>query len=161
MSRDTLKTVGWWILALSVIALVAYGVHSCNKREETNKKQAKLERILHGEYVYEDVNGVYHIDEHCRMLRKHFYDAEENEVYENYSSEYMPRSIITSWRGFASTHQLCTKCFSPGLVHQLDSVRIVLQSKGRDRGANPRAARDQYRNGWVPSNDPSEEDLIE
>lgn len=122
MTKDTLKTIGVWCTFFGIIAIAVFGIRSCNKREEANKKQAKLERILHGKYVYEDINGVYHIDEHCRMLRKHFYDAEDNEIYENYSSEYMPRSIIQNWSGFASTHQLCTKCFSPMLIEQLDSV---------------------------------------
>lgn len=125
MDKDTLKTIGVWCAFFGIIALAVFGIRSCSKHQDSDRKQAKLERVLNGEYVYEDINGVYHIDEHCRMLRKYHYDPDENEVYENYSSQYYPRNIITSWEGFASTHQLCTKCFSPELIKQLDSVRII------------------------------------
>ena len=125
MSKETLKTIFVWCAFFGIIALAVFGIRSCSKHQDSNRTQAKLERVLNGEYVYEDINGVYHIDENCRMLRKYHYDPEENEVYENYSSQYFPRSIIKSWDGFACTHQLCTKCFSPELIKQLDSVRTV------------------------------------
>ena len=125
MSTETLKTICIWLAFVGVIALSVFGIRGCNKYQESNKKQAKLERILNGGYVYEDINGVYHIDERCRMLRKYHYDQDDNEVYENYSFKYYPRSIIKSWDDFASSHQLCTKCFSPELIKQLDSVRII------------------------------------
>lgn len=125
MSKETLKTISVWCVFFGIIALAVFGIRSCSKHQDSNKKQTKLERILHGKYVYEDINGVYHIDEHCRMLRKYYYDEEEKEIYENYSSQYFPRSIIKSWDGFSCTHQLCTKCFSPELIKKLDSVRII------------------------------------
>lgn len=185
MDKETLKTISVWCLFFGIIAVAAFGIRSCKQNQENIKKQAKTERILHDEYVYKDINGVYHMDEHCRMLRKYHYDKEEEEVYENYSAEYMQRSIIKSWRGFAATHQLCSRCFSPERIRQLDSINennVTPYLRGRDRAKSPLELQYQettdelyrdadeeyynindnkYKNGWMPSNNPNEKDLVE
>lgn len=148
MSKETLKTIFVWCAFFGIIALAVFGIRSC-KHQDSNRKQAKLERVLNGEYVYEDINGVYHIDEHCRMLRKYHYDPEENEVYENYSSQYYPRSIIKSWDGFACTHQLCTKCFSPVIILQLDSIRIEYNGDEDEEYYNIHSNKERIVAPWV------------
>ena len=132
MTKDTLKTIGWWVLIISIISLCVFGIRSCEHNEDSKreakrvqKEKEKLQEILSDRYFYMERNGVYHIDTDCRMLKRYHYDAEDNKVYDNYSSSYISRDSIGNWHEFAATHQLCSKCFSPELVEQLDSIRVI------------------------------------
>ena len=132
MAKEALKTIGWWIFAMSIIALCVWGIRSCEYHQDASKEAKRVQRerekfkeLLSDKYLYMDKNGVYHIDCDCRMLKRYHYDSEDNRVYDNYSSSYTSRDSISNWQEFAATHQLCSKCFSPKIIHQLDSVRTI------------------------------------
>ena len=130
MNTDTLKTIGWWVIALSIISLAIWGMHSCNKRQK-EKQEAKWaleekkykDKLLFDEFVYKDINGVYHITNDCGLLNDIYCTSDEEEKRGNYSSQYISRRPIKDWHKFAAKHQLCSECFTPELIRQLDSVR--------------------------------------
>lgn len=136
MNHDTLKTIGIWCAFIGIIALAVFGIRSCQKQNkaERDAKRAQLDYeyqqgLLNDEYVYQDINGIYHITRYCNMLNDVYLEKGDDEddevVYKrgNYSSQYINRSTIKDWHQFAATHQLCSECFTPELIRKLDSVR--------------------------------------
>lgn len=146
--NDSVKSILWWICAIVVIALCIWGIHSCNKAcDEKGKikkaeEKAQIERNRmqekafksNDQYMYVDRNGVYHIDKNCLILALGKYD-DSNATY---SVSYQPKSAISDWDEFASTHQLCTECFDSEVLallgrksqHKPDSV-YVYDAKGK------------------------------
>jgi len=130
MSTETLKTIGWWMFALSIIALITYAGHSCSKRQSEYRESQRiaqekeyLQKLLTDKYIYKDINGVFHITNACGMLNDIYYTCDDEEKRGNYSSQYISRDSVKNWHNFAATHQLCSECFTPELIRQLDSVR--------------------------------------
>lgn len=127
MQKETIGVIKKWCVALLVLAIAIIGVRGCcvyKDRKRDKKKQARIEKILNDKFLYLDNNGVYHADVDCSMLLDYHFDANDNMVQGTYSSQYILRSDITNWYTFAAGHQLCSECFSPKLIRQLDSIRI-------------------------------------
>lgn len=156
MNKDTLKTIGWWVAAITIIALCVWGVRSCECHEDVKreakrvqKENEKLQEILSDKYLYMDRNGVYHIDHDCRMLTRHHYDSEDNRIYDSYSSSYVSRDSIKNWYNFAATHQLCSKCFSPAIIRQLDSIRLEYNIDEDEEYYNIHSSKERIVAPWV------------
>lgn len=147
MNTETLKTIGWWIIALSIISLAIWGMHRCSKQQSEKREAGRIlaekeykDKLLSDQYVYKDINGVYHITNDCGMLNDIYWTSDEEEKRGNYSSQYINRSTIKDWHKFAAKHQLCSECFTPELINQLDSIRvnnIAPYLRGRERSASP------------------------
>jgi len=143
MNKETIKTIGWWVFALSIIALIAWGGHSCSKQqkairdaERAQREYDELQKLLSDKFLYQDINGVYHLTHDCGMLNDIYWTSDEDEKRGNYSSQYISRDSITDWYQFAATHQLCSECFTPELIRLLDSVKTgniapYMRRKGR------------------------------
>lgn len=137
MQKETIGVIRNWCIALLVLAIAIVGIRGCcvykdRKREE--KKQAKIEKILNDKFLYFDNNGVYHADVDCGMLIDYHFDANDNMIQGNYSSQYILRSDISGWRytdwySFAADNQLCSECFSPEIIRILKLGRIGLAYK--------------------------------
>lgn len=127
MQKETIEIIKKWCIALFVLAIIIVGMRwycACKDRKRAEKKQEKIEKILNDKFLYLDVNNVYHTNVDCGMLTDYHFDANDNVVQGTYSSQYILRSDITNWYTFAASHQLCSECFSPKLIRQLDSIRI-------------------------------------
>ena len=137
MQKETIGVIRNWCIALLLLAIAIVGIRGCcvykdRKREE--KKQAKIEKILNDKFLYLDNNGVYHADVDCGMLIDYHFDANDNRIQGNYSSQYILRSDISGWRytdwySFAADNQLCSECFSPEIIRILQLGRIGLAYK--------------------------------
>lgn len=133
MQKETIGVIKKWCVALLVLAIAIIGVRGyCvyKDRKREKKKQARIEKILNDKFLYLDNNGVYHADVDCSMLIDYHFDTNDNMIQGNYSSQYILRSKIAGWYSdwytFAAKHQLCSECFSPKLIQQLDSMRLEL-----------------------------------
>ncbi len=137
MQKETIYVIKKWLIALLVLAIAIVGVRRCcvyKDRKRAEKKQAKLEKILNDKFLYLDNNGVYHADVDCSMLLDYHFDASDNMVQGNYSSQYILRSSIGSyqyadWYTFAAKKQLCSECFSPEIIELLQYGKIFLVYK--------------------------------
>lgn len=124
MSKEKLHW-GCWVV---FIAFLAFSILVCiyktnkDKQEQVSEEKIKVENILNDSFVYLDIHGVYHIKHDCYRLNDIYYTCDDEEKRGNYSSQYISRSTITDWHDFAATHQLCSECFTPNLIQQLDSV---------------------------------------
>lgn len=152
MNTETLKKIGWWVFSVSIIVLIIFWYRSCESREDkkqAEKEYVKQEQVLHDQYLYRDINGVYHIYHNCRMLTRHHYDSEDNRIYDSYSSSYVSRNSIKNWYDFAATHQLCSKCFSPAIIRQLDSIRLEYNGDENEEYYNIHSSKERIVAPWV------------
>lgn len=123
MDNNKLPWGCWCVVIFLIIATAIACFYSLNKdqQESTDKERAKTEQLLHDKFLYLDINSVYHIDRYCYRLNDAGWSEEEQNSL-RYSSQYISRDSITDWLRFAATHQLCSECFTPKLILQLDSA---------------------------------------
>lgn len=140
--KEKIKTLLQYSIVPIIIIGIILGWRACKKHDEKEhaakierKKQKENERkqaLLVQPFLFFDKNGVYHIDDECKNLhlkyrRRHWRDEDEvtEDIDKSYSAAYIPKNSIKNWYDFAAAHQLCSECFSPQLIHQLDSIKRI------------------------------------
>ena len=140
--KEKIKTILQYSIIPIIIIGIIFGWRACKKHEEkeratkiereTQKENERKQALLIQPFLFLDKNGVYHIDDKCKNLHLKYRRRqwrEEDEITEDidksYSAAYIPKDSIKSWYGFAATHQLCSECFSPQLISQLDSIQRI------------------------------------
>lgn len=136
--KEKIKTTLWWMVTIIIICIVAFCVRTCEKKKKLAKQtekemwqRQKLAAIINDPYIYQDRNGVYHIDPKCYILSTGRYSAGDDE-YAVYSASYQKKNKIENWDEFASCHQLCNECFNSEILqilaspmrHNPDSINI-------------------------------------
>jgi len=129
MSTETLKNIVGWCVAPLIVILSILGGKSCVNKQNAEREakriaeeQEYIQHLLSDKYIYKDINGVYHIANECGMLNDIYWTSDDEGRRGNYSSQYISRDSVKNWLDFAATHQLCSECFTPDLIRQLDSV---------------------------------------
>ena len=138
--KKNIKTIFQYSIVPIIIIGIIFGWRACkthDKKEQIQKEiqtrqqlQQYKQKLCLQPFLYLDKNGVYHLDSECRNLhlrymRRHRRENDEitEDIDKSYSAAYISKDSIHDWFDFAATHQLCSECFSPQLIHTIDSIQ--------------------------------------
>jgi hypothetical protein len=124
------KDVSIWTAVFAFIALGSFvwGL-MCNQARkdalnEINKYKDIVQEFVKktdNEYLYVDINGVYHFSNTCSILKSR---AEHCEVY---SYSHVEFASVHDWKDFFESEQICAKCFQPKYVIKLRDKETLLK----------------------------------
>lgn len=134
--KSKIKTILECSIIPVIIIVCIVGCRACDKRHEKERdrlgiaaKNEHRNKMCNYPFLLLDKNMVYHIDPNCNNLNLryiHIHYTDDNYITEDidksYSAAYVSKDSIYDWYLFASTHQLCTRCFSLEMLQIFDSV---------------------------------------
>lgn len=133
-----IKTIISYSIVPIIIIVCVVGCKECDKRDKREREKLRIDaeneyrnKICNYPFLLLDKNDVYHVDQDCENLhlkyvRKNWRDDNyiTEDIDKSYSVSYISKDSICDWYSFASTHQLCTRCFSLEILQVLDSINM-------------------------------------
>ncbi len=129
MKKVTIESIAKWSITPILLVVVIIVIHNFREKNQIEQKALEEQRekekqdeyasMLSDNYIYMDINNVYHASVDCIE----YLGFREKILL--YSLQYIEKDSICDWLEFARTHQLCTLCFSLQMVKDLNSRENV------------------------------------
>ena len=117
--KEFIKNYGWLFIAFGIIVFIMVKCSDKEKEEKDEKRIQREERkrlvadsILNNEFMYIDLNNVYHLEYDC------WSQSEHNAL------KRVDKTAISNWHDFAKENFLCVHCFDEEKVEELHNRKV-------------------------------------